>query len=77
MRRQRRQNAAPRFFFPGQNLRFCVLFGGQSRTESSPGALRSLIQGRWLVPEVVRLFFRGVRFCAWGPATFMKIEIMG
>jgi hypothetical protein len=26
---------------------------------------------RWCV------FFRGLRFCVWGPATFMKIEIMG
>jgi hypothetical protein len=29
--------------FKGQNRRFCVLFGGQSRTESSPGALRSAL----------------------------------
>jgi hypothetical protein len=29
------------------------------------------------VPEVGRLFFRKLRFCVWGPATFMKTEIMG
>jgi hypothetical protein len=29
------------FFLKGQNWRFCIRFGGQSRTESSPGALRS------------------------------------
>jgi hypothetical protein len=25
-----------------------------------------------LVPEVVRLFFGGLRFCVWGPAAFVK-----
>jgi hypothetical protein len=55
---QWRQNAAPRVFFNTKIGVFCVLFGGlyqaayasQSRTESSPGALRSFCGSRCEAP---------------------------
>jgi hypothetical protein len=40
-------------------------------------AMAGVLLGRFWVPEVVRLFFRWLRFCVWGPATFMKTENMG
>jgi hypothetical protein len=41
------------------------------------GSLSPISRAVFWVSEVVRLFFLGIRFFVWGPATFMKTELMG